>query len=318
MINFLKNRWRGDATRLLISPPEPLIGRSGIALVAIVKDEESHIADWIRFHTIAGAKAIFLYDNGSTDETIRIARELTEIDLQVIPWIIDIRLSRSGVKLWRQPLAYAHAVCTFGHAFEWMTFIDIDEYLFPLLDNTIPEALARIPKHPNISLPWTMYGFNGHAAKPDTPIPFAYEMRAAKRAPKLLNFKCIVDPCDVTKVQVHKFETRTKGTETMNDAGKYAMSYKDRIKPCFASSEVLQLNHYYTFSKQELELKIDKGGVSLTERKRRELHIRRIVEAIESDTVSDTAARDFLSRRGISEVNFLDEVHASHERNMDD
>ena len=48
----------------------PAPARKGyLALVAIVKNEASYLDEWIEFHRLVGVEHIYLYDNGSTDQT---------------------------------------------------------------------------------------------------------------------------------------------------------------------------------------------------------------------------------------------------------
>ena len=45
--------------------------------MAIMKNEESNIRDWIVFHALAGVKHFILYDNGSEDCTKEVARSVS-------------------------------------------------------------------------------------------------------------------------------------------------------------------------------------------------------------------------------------------------
>lgn len=302
MLKTLKHKLLGDPSRLMVKAPEPDANRRGIAVAAIVQNEAGRIADWLRFQAICGVRTVFLYDNASTDQTVEIAEQFKALDVRIIPWAIDVRISKSKLALRPQPLAYAHAVCSFGAHYRWMTFLDIDEYIVPVHATSIEESLSTLPPHPNISLPWTMFGFDGHKEPPDLPPPLAFERKSAKKSGPLLNYKCILDPCDVTQIQVHKHETASKGTESINDRGVAAKNYKARLVETFATTDALQLNHYYTMSQSEMETKISKGAVSGISNDERANRVRSIAAEIEEQTIPDEVARRFLERNGYSDA----------------
>ena len=285
------------ASRLDITTPSPLPERYGVAIVAIAKNEELYIRDWLAFHSIAGVREIILYDNQSTDSTAQIAESFPGVSTTVIPWDLQAELPKWRGRIDCQVSAYSHAICTFGGRFRWMAFIDVDEFIVPRMHDTIQQALYTVSGFSNISLPWTTFGHCGHAEMPEASVPFAYD-RCAKRAHSdILNFKCIVDPCEVTQVSVHKFKTRNMGRKTSNMLGQ-VVSYRQRNEE-FITNEILQLNHYYLKSMNETERKIRKGEIFGKFPTRHEAAVRRNAQLIESDTIEDKAAIDFLSRHEV-------------------
>ncbi|MGR3289937.1 MAG: glycosyltransferase family 92 protein [Paracoccaceae bacterium] len=268
----------------------------------IVKDEAAYLHDWLTFHTLAGARAIILYDNCSTDGTVKIAKAFTGLTVTVIPWQLHASTTKYAMILPRQILAYCHAICTFGGAFRWMAFIDIDEFIVPKDHATITAALETQARFTNISLPWTMFGHSGHDTFPEASVPFAYDQRARRAEGVLLNFKCIVDPCSVTQVSVHKFLTEQMGRNTANMHGQ-TVPIKQRGASDFITTDILQLNHYYLKSKAETEEKIASTAVSGVAFAKREAAIRSKARMLEADTVKDTAAILFLLRHGIGSDN---------------
>lgn len=285
------------ANRITIRPPAPVDQRGGLALVLIARNEAARIGDWLAFHALAGVSHIYLYDNGSTDQTARIVREFTGCATTIIPWVLDTSEGKTGMILPRQVLAYAHAICTFGGAYQRMGFIDTDEYLVPRNALTLPEALAGM-EATNLSLPWTMFGHNGHDIAPTDAVPFAFQKRAQVAAGPLLNFKCIVDPCDVTQVSTHKFQTASQGDHSSNTLGQRERNAQRT--GAFVTREVVQLNHYYLMSKAETAAKIAGPAVSGTSQDQRAAAIMRKAAIIEEAPVTDTAAVDFLARHGIA------------------
>ena len=100
-------------------------GRHGLAIVLIAKNEGRHIREWASFHARAGARAFFVYDDGSTDSTVPILRDALGAAVTVIPWAQRLNDAEFGREIHNQVLAYAHAASNFGGAFRWMSFIDV-------------------------------------------------------------------------------------------------------------------------------------------------------------------------------------------------
>ena len=293
MFRFLK---RDQTTRIEIDPPPAAPGRSGLSITAIVKNEERHIAEWARFHLLAGVTRFHIYDNGCTDATVaEISRVVPAGALTVIPW--NQKFRDDGREIHNQVLAFAHATRNFGGQCRWMTYIDIDEFLVPVTANSIPEALAGLEQFACISLGWTNFGRCGHATPPEGGVIANFTQREAdpKTDPyKIRNFKMIVDPCQVTAVKVHSIETNGS-SDSWNEQGR-KFSKGDRRKPEFYSAQRLQLNHYYTRSDAELRAKIARGPNLTTVEAD---HVRRVLakaEKIEAQVVEDRTAIDFLAR----------------------
>lgn len=288
--------------KLAITPPAPLAGRHGIAIMACVKNEATYIEEWVRFHRAVGVRHFYIYDDGSTDGTQALLSRILPADaLTIVPWIARMTDAASGQVLNGQTIAFAHAILNFGGAFSRMAFIDVDEFLLPKQGGTIEEALVGTAGFPNVSLPWHMFGTSGHAVRPDGPLLSNYVMRGGDpltRQENVSNFKCIVDPCEVVEVSVHQFQTRQHGDRTVNDAG-VQFSRSGRKSPSFYSNRFLQLNHYYSKSRAELQAKVSRGWSYDAEQTKYQRKVFGIVEAIEKDAVEDRAMIDFLARRGI-------------------
>ena len=290
---------QGRASRIKVQAPEPTSEQTDLAICAIMKNEERFIEDWLRFHAIAGVRDFILYDHGSSDQSIPIARSVNGLRLTVVPWGFNGIVKTPEVFLPPQVIAYCHALTTFGGKFKRMAFIDIDEFLVPKSAETLQQCLDPLSGFSNISLPWTMFGPSGHHNPPSEPVFFAYEKRAKDTKGPLLKFKCIVDPCKVCQVSVHKFETTDMKENSVNDIGKTA-HYKQRTQRDFISTGNIQLNHYYTKSLADMEEKIAGSAVSATERETRERSIREKLALIEKEEIIDPSAAEFLRRHGIS------------------
>lgn len=302
MINTIRSKWRrfNSVTKLSLVPPVAQPGRHGAAIATVVKNESRHIGEWACFHRDAGVRHFIIYDNGSTDGTVDVARAaLPSEALTVVAWRQRLEDARLGRAMHNQVLAYAHAASNFGDAFRWMAFIDVDEFLVPKQADSIPAAIAHLEDCQNLSLPWHMFGTSGHKTPPEDGVLRNYLRRAPVPAGNrlgLYNFKCLVDPCHLTAVRVHSMET-DGSDHTCNDRGDGARN-RHRHNPGFYSADYLQLNHYFTRSEAEVTKKMRRGQMMGTNSQRYMRKVQSLVEHIEKETVEDRTALTFLERIG--------------------
>lgn len=298
----LFNRKAPFTKRLQIEPPKPQPDRHGIAIATVLRDEENYVAEWASFHRAVGVRHFFVYDDGSTDRTVVILRDLLPPDeLTIFPWRMTMVDVSNKLQVNRQTLAFAHATLNFGAAYRWMAFIDVDEFILPKTGSTIEEALAGAKGFPNISLPWHMFGTSGHKTRPEGLVTRNYTMRAKdpiSRLKNATNFKCIVDPCAVSEVSVHHFHTKEFGDRTANDAGG-VFPRDERKSLTFYSASNLQLNHYYTRSEEEFLRKITRGAVSPTPLNELSKRLSIARGSIEGNQVEDLSIIEFLKAKNI-------------------
>jgi hypothetical protein len=277
--------------RALSAPVVADPDRHGIALVAIVKDEARYISEWIAFHANLGVRSIYIYDNGSTDETVALAQGRRFLaDVRVIPWM------NFGRHIRIQTAAYNHAVANFGRRYRWMMFLDIDEFVFPKHGRDLNEAMAAYDGLPAVSFPWQMFGPSGHKRRPDTLVVEAYRERAvfppAPQTGPPLNYKTIADPTAIKWVHTHYCELWDDDGAMFNDAGRRFWRF-DRFNPEHATTERIQLNHYFTRSHEEFEQKIAKRRVSKEGQVDNRRGLEAVLESFNRNTVRDDGAVRF-------------------------
>ncbi len=285
-----------NITRLAIVPPLPLPDRHGLAIVAIVKNEGRYVREWANFHASAGVRHFYIYDNGSSDNTVsELAAALPPSAITIIPWDQKFHFAPWNAEIHNQVLAYAHATCNFGGRFRWMTWIDIDEFLIPKQAPDLNGALEHLADQKMISLPWHMFGRSGHQVPPKGGVIPNYTRRNPSPMDKnLLKFKVIADPCAVTACKVHWMEVAGL-TDSSNDVGVMA-SLKGRNAPGFYSAEHIQLNHYYTRSDADIAEKLVRGPNVTTAAADNLRRVMRKVAQIEAAEIEDTSAVHFVRR----------------------
>jgi Glycosyltransferase family 92 len=231
-------------------PPPPEQSRKAnrlfrLAVVAIVKDEGRYLEEWLAYHILLGCEHFYLFDNGSTDSSQEVLKRfvtygyVTRIDWPLFPGQID---------------AYNYAACSFGHLTEWLTFIDVDEFIVLKGNRSLPELLSRLDGD-QLLVFWKTFGHSGHRQRPAGLVIRNYVRCEPQLSPVT---KAIVRSDRIWIVQVHNCITTTG--RTVNDIGAplredWMHSERDR------SEGSIRINHYFTRSYEEYEEKIRRGQV---------------------------------------------------------
>jgi capsular polysaccharide biosynthesis protein len=172
---------------------------SKIACVAIVKNEERHIAEWLAWQFLIGFDTVLLLDNVSTDRTKEVARGLSpRHDVRIIDW-------PTGVEDF-QNKAYGFAARLLAGEFVWTAFFDTDEFL--VLDEglDLKTCLAARPE-PAIAVSWAMFGSSGHRQMPDGLVIENFRYRSSPEFAPNKHVKSIVRPERVRRaLNAHAFE----------------------------------------------------------------------------------------------------------------
>ena len=140
----LKLRWRlwRDHT-----PP-----RYYLAVCAIAKNEGPYFKEWIEWHRQQGVEKFYVYDNESTDCT------KAALEPYIASGLVEYRYWPGQ----KQQLA-AYDDCFERHRLEtrWLAVIDLDEFIVPVKDRTIPDFLRRMEKFSVVEVNWLVYGSSG-------------------------------------------------------------------------------------------------------------------------------------------------------------
>jgi hypothetical protein len=273
---------RKEAVRLPPRPPSEPVRYLSVA--AIMKNEGRYLREWIEFQRLMGVEQVYLYDNGSTDDSSEVvAPYVAEGFVTVIPWV------RFDATKKIQSQAYAHALCNFGRQFRWMAFIDLDEFLFPVTATNLVEVLSRYEDCPSLCVPWFMFGFAGHESPPAGLVIENYTQRAPfppapdceERLHHLLHWKSIVQPAAVVRViDSHMFDLAC-GIIGGFDERKVLVTLENRTENP-PPGAVLRINHYFTRSRREFAAKIKRDFVTPKPRKKQ-----RGADFIEAETAHD-------------------------------
>jgi hypothetical protein len=113
-------------------------------LVCIAKDEENYVEEWLDYNHKLGFDEIIMYEN---DWKCPVER----------PFLNKIKFPG----LHQQMNAYNHFLKHFRDDYDWIAFLDIDEFLVLKKHNNLKEFLTEHDNEFGVSVNWYFFGSNG-------------------------------------------------------------------------------------------------------------------------------------------------------------
>lgn len=137
-----------------------------LSVCAVFKNEAPYLKEWIEYHQLIGVNHFYLYDCGSTDNFTRILRPYIRKGVVTLTrWPEFCKENADCLFKWAlmtQIPAYENALLL--HAVketEWLTFLNVDEFLVPMHGNRITDVLDRYQEYSGVDLSMEWYeGFN--------------------------------------------------------------------------------------------------------------------------------------------------------------
>ena len=230
--------------------------RTKVAVCAIVRNENRYLREWIEWHKGLGVEKFFIYDNGhGNDEN---PRDVIGDDSQVV--IIDWR-DRDGNT---QCEAYDECYREHGSEFDWMGFIDIDEFVqseMPLPD-VLNTLLADV-----VAFSWRMMTDNGLVHYDDRPVQERFTQPAEDLKPESQFVKSFVrGSIEELSFDRDPHIPHHPALEVVNPNGGKA----PQCSVGTGSREVAWIDHHFTKTAEEFAQKVSRSWPAI--------HDERIIE----------------------------------------
>lgn len=245
-MKMARNRWRGILRYGILNAiklkrklkRESTSPRYYLAVCAIAKNEGPYFKEWIEWHKKQGVQKFYIYDNESSDST---KEELT-------PYIESGLVEYTYFPGKKRQLA-AYDDCIEKHRFDarWIAIIDLDEFIVPIKDKSIPEFLHRMEKFSSVEINWLVYGSGGAKKKIPGGVMERFHCHSIPTHRLNTHVKSIIDPRRVC--------TMTGCHEAARLYGKSADSHGNILKKGFGDripqQDVIRINHYAVKSYEE-------------------------------------------------------------------
>lgn len=124
-----------------------------VSVCAIFRNEAPYLKEWIEFHRIIGVEHFYLYNNFSDDNYKEVLNPyINEGVVELTEWPV-----KQG-----QMKAYEDCYNKHKDDTKWIGYIDLDEFVVPVLMNNIYDFLKKFEKNrPAILIYWRLFGTSG-------------------------------------------------------------------------------------------------------------------------------------------------------------
>ena len=217
-----------------------------VAVVLFVKDEVDEIFWWIAWHLRIGIDTIIIFDDHSTDGTWEIINAASRTG--------DVRCFRSSDGLHfqhRQGATYMRALDTFRSEFDWIGFLDADEYLDLRLHDNVHDFLRDYPNANAIAINWCCYGSNNHIIKPG-PNVFEHYTRHSNEVYKENNYvKSFVRPSKTRSQYLNTHNYSVEGRYVLPDGSEISWEEPHRQRSMKTADWTRALIRHYVIRSVE-------------------------------------------------------------------
>lgn len=249
-----RNRWRGilryglrNALKLRLAIRKNTTSpHTYLAICAIAKNEGPYFKEWIEWHRTHGVEKFYIYDNESTDNT----REV------LAPYIESGIVEYNFEPGFNRQLA-VYDKCLERHRFDtrWIAIIDIDEFIVPVKDESIPTFLKRFESYPAVEINWLIYGSSGARTQKSGGVMERFKRHSLPDHILNRHVKSIVDPRRVfSMIGCHEV-ARINGKTADSHGNPVTHNFRER-EP---QQDVIHINHYAVKSYEEFMAKRARG-----------------------------------------------------------
>lgn len=249
-----RNRWRGilryglfRAVKLRYQMSRyPVPPKYYLTVCAIAKNEGPYFKEWIDWHHKQGVEKFYIYDNESTDCTKEVLAPYIDSGL------VEYRYW-PGRK--QQLLAYDDCFERYRTEARWIAVIDLDEYIVPIKDSSIPDFLHRMEQFSSVEINWLVYGSGGAQKQVPGGVMERFKKHSLPDHRLNTHVKSIVDPRRVCAMIGCHEAARISGRSADSHGMPITKHFGDR-KP---QQDVIRINHYAVKSYEEFLAKRARG-----------------------------------------------------------
>ena len=231
-------------------------------IITIIKNEQSYLRQWIKYHINLGIGTFFIYEDFDSDSHDELCKDFTEVHLNSVSSLFDSEEDLNHIKEWKAQghgLQKIFQIRAFKKArdlnqFDWIFIMDVDEYI---TCNNLQETMQQYSDYDAVVLYWQNYNANGLVYTPE----FPYDLTEAYTE------KCGFSNNDInwriiTKIAFngHTYNYGFHNHHWPSDRSNWCFTdfTRDKSKICY---DRIYIRHYITKSFEEYYWKIKIRGM---------------------------------------------------------
>lgn len=251
-----------------------------LTMVACILNEAKYLKEWIDFHLMVGFEHFYIYDTGTEPKKMPPnfpeykAKYIDKLGYPDLTYynpddnsyylqldnpkeVLEPYVEKGLVTYLEHPQfdqkgIYNHAVGNYGKDSKWMSFLDLDEFVFPN-NPTIPlkYILKQFERFPGLSIHSLFFGSSGQDKETNQGVIERFTYRASDDI-RIDGYndltKTIAQPQYIQKFKnAHtcKYKGHRLGVNTMGQT----IKKKSSVRPIYHN--LIRLNHYHVKSKEE-------------------------------------------------------------------
>lgn len=260
--------------------------KNSICLVAIVKEEEPFLDEWILYHRMIGIDYFIIYDDDPSLPLQHFLRPYFQY-LKVVNWYGQDRAVSGRMN---QTKAYQDAANNHIKDFDWVAFIDADEFIVLRSHENLNDYLREFDGYTSISLNWHVFGHNGHYEDPKGLITSCLTRRMYLPSK---NVKSITRTNAILEINSPHFCILTNGHRVDANKKNFTKELYDGI------TAVAHVNHYQCRSFMNWMNRAKRGDVNFNANNCPDQHRWRLTE--------ESCLRQFVTTVALNKNEYIDE-----------
>lgn len=145
------------------------------AICAIIKDEHRYLKEWVDWHLNVGFDAIHLFEDKGSKSHEEICKKYSNVYIRRYENDEEVQelLAANGSSS-RQLILYSWFGDTYKEQYDWVAFIDLDEFITFNESYSLDKLCEEFSSYPCVLLNWRFMGASGHIKRPNCGVVEAY------------------------------------------------------------------------------------------------------------------------------------------------
>ena len=172
-----------------------------LVLCAVFKNESHILSEWIQHYLQRGVDHIYLINDHSTDDYLRILEPYHD---KITLFHNDIITKEVG----RQTQIYNKYIRPLLPTSKWMMILDLDEFMYSPTNQSFREILNIYSSYSQLKVEWLHFGSNGHEIQPISVVSGFTKRAIFTRHNEYYSFKTIFQTECFEEFEVHEHRVR--------------------------------------------------------------------------------------------------------------